>query len=67
VPAARTNRPECRIVGADVLDISGMTAWARAFERHARERPRIWGLHNYIDPRRGTSVGGESLLAAHSR
>ena len=25
----------CRVVGADVLDIGGMTAWVRAFLRHA--------------------------------
>jgi hypothetical protein len=54
----------CRLIGADVLDIAGMTSWVRAFERHARERPRIWGLHNYVDARRGTSVGTRALLAA---
>jgi len=57
------NCARCKIVGADVLDISGMTAWVRAFWRHARERPRIWGLHNYVDARRGTSTGTRSLLA----
>jgi hypothetical protein len=62
--AAARACPWCRIVGADVLDISGMTAWVRAFQRHAHERPRIWGLHNYVDARRGTSSGTLALLAA---
>jgi hypothetical protein len=39
----------CRIVAADVLDVRGMASWVRRFARHARHRPRIWGLHNYTD------------------
>ena len=62
--AVARNCAGCRIIGADVLDISGMTGWVRAFLRRARERPRIWGLHNYVDARRRTSVGTRSLLAA---
>ncbi len=54
----------CRVVGADVLDIGGMTAWVRAFLRHARARPRIWGLHNYVDVRNRRSTGTLALLAA---
>ena len=58
------NCPGCKVVGADVLDISGMVAWVRAFERQAHERPRIWGLHNYVDVQHGRSAGTRSLLAA---
>ena len=47
----------CRIVAADVLDVSGMTAWVRRFQRHAVHRPRIWGLHNYVDANRFGSAG----------
>jgi hypothetical protein len=39
----------CNIVAADVLDVPGMASWIRRFRRHARHRPRIWGLHNYAD------------------
>jgi hypothetical protein len=39
----------CRIVGADVLDISNMGSWVRRFDRYAPIKPRIWGLHNYAD------------------
>ncbi len=52
----------CRIVAADVLDVSGMTAWVRRFQRHAVHRPRIWGLHNYVDANRFASGGTEALL-----
>jgi hypothetical protein len=58
------NCRRCRVVGADVLDITGMTQWVHAFRRKAEERPRIWGLHNYIDAQHGRSSGTRELLAA---
>jgi hypothetical protein len=61
---AARNCPGCRVVGADVLDINGMTEWVRAFRRRARVRPRIWGLHNYVDAQHGRSSGTRELLAA---
>jgi hypothetical protein len=42
----------CRIVAADVLDEPSANAWIRTFRRHARGRPRLWGLHNYIESNR---------------
>jgi hypothetical protein len=61
---AARNCARCRVIGADVLDIRGMTAWVRAFTRHAEERPRIWGLHNYVDARNRRSAATLALLAA---
>jgi hypothetical protein len=52
----------CRVVAADVLDVGGMSAWVSAFKRHARARPRIWGLHNYVDANRFGSAGTSALL-----
>jgi hypothetical protein len=43
-----------------------MATWVRAFERHARVRPRVWGLHNYLDANRMRTSGTRSLLA-HTR
>jgi hypothetical protein len=40
--------PGCSVTAADVLDISNMASWLRGFLRYAH-RPRLWGLHNYID------------------
>jgi hypothetical protein len=39
----------CRVVAADVLDTSDMTAWVARFRRYAKHTPRVWGLHNYGD------------------
>ena len=52
----------CNIVAADVLDVPGMPAWIRRFQRHARHRPRIWGLHNYADANRFRRSGLRALL-----
>jgi hypothetical protein len=53
----------CRVVAADVLDVRGMSGWLRRFVRYARHRPRIWGLHNYVDANRFGSEGTRALLA----
>jgi hypothetical protein len=52
----------CTIVALDVLDQPGMTRYVRAFKRHARGRPRIWGLHNYGDTNRYRRKGIRGLL-----
>lgn len=54
----------CRIVAADVLDVSGMVPWVRRFQRRAAHRPRIWGLHNYVDANGFKSAGTLALLRA---
>jgi hypothetical protein len=56
------NCRECRIVGADVLDIRSMTSWVRRFARYASETPRVWGLHNYGDTNGLKSTGTRTLL-----
>lgn len=42
----------CTVVAADVLDSNNMERWLRVFKRHARGKPRLWGLHNYSDVNR---------------
>jgi hypothetical protein len=54
----------CRVVAADVLDWPNMTSWLRAFRRAAKHRPRIWGMHNYIDANRFRASGTRRLLRA---
>ena len=61
---AARNCHGCRIVGADALDVTGMLAWVRAFLRGAHERPRVWGLHNYVGVRERQSFSTRALLAA---
>jgi hypothetical protein len=60
--AVARNCAGCRVVAADVLDVSGMSAWVRAFMRHAHAPPRIWGLHNYVDANGFRSTGTRALL-----
>jgi hypothetical protein len=43
----------CRIVAADVLDTISASRWLEQFMRAVRgPRPRLWGLHNYVDVNR---------------
>lgn len=47
----------CRIVAADVLDTLSAPRWLTRFMRGVRgPRPRLWGLHNYIDVNRHHSI-----------
>jgi hypothetical protein len=52
----------CNVVAADVLDVRGMTAWVKRFQRYAPARPRIWGIHNYGDTNRLITSGTRALL-----
>ena len=49
----RDDCPGCKVVAADVLDTRGSLAWLKAFMSALHgPRPRLWGLHNYIDVNR---------------
>jgi hypothetical protein len=54
----------CTVVAGDVLDQGNMVAWLRRFQRAARHRPTLWGLHNYLDANRLRTDGTRRLLAA---
>ena len=58
--AARSVCPDCTVVAADVLDRRGVYTWLRAFKRYVRGRPRLWGIHNYVDANRGRRRPGRS-------
>jgi hypothetical protein len=60
----RRECPDCRILAAEVLDQPNMVRWVRAFRRAAREEPRYWGLHNYIDANRRRTRGTRRMLRA---
>ena len=64
--AVARNCRGCRIVAADVLDTPNMAWWVDRFRRHARHRPRIWGLHNYGDAN-GLKVKSTPLLLSMTR
>lgn len=41
--------PACTVLAPELVDFQAAPAWARRFERAARVRGVIWGLHNYQD------------------
>jgi hypothetical protein len=53
----------CNIIGADVLDTSNMAAWIAKFNRYVKVRPKIWGLHNYVDANYFWTSGTRKLLS----
>jgi hypothetical protein len=52
---------DCSITAADVLDIPNMAEWVRRFLRFAH-RPRLWGLHSYVDVGLGNHQRTSQLL-----
>lgn len=48
--------PTCQVVAADLLDLPNMKSWLARFLETVRGEPRLWGLHNYRDANRNTSV-----------
>jgi hypothetical protein len=58
--------PSCTVLAAEVLDMPNMASWVRTFQRHLGYRPRLWGLHNYIDANRMRTSGTRTLLRATS-
>jgi hypothetical protein len=57
----------CRVVAADVLDRPGVYRWLRRFKRYLRGRPRLWGIHNYVDANRGRRRPSRSSTARLTR
>jgi hypothetical protein len=57
--------PRCELLGAELLDVPGMTRWVALF-RHALHggEPAIWGLHDYIGANRLQTASTRALLRA---
>jgi hypothetical protein len=54
--------PSCTILAAEVLDGPTMTSWVNGFMKHVKHRPKIWGVHNYLDANRLRTSGTQRLL-----
>ena len=54
----------CRVLAAELVDQPNLAAWAQDFRAVAGSEPRVWGLHNYIDANRFTTVNTSAMLAA---
>ena len=59
----RKNCGGCKIVALDVLDTKNMQSYVAAFRRSAKNKARIYGLHNYGDVNRRRATGTRQLLA----
>jgi hypothetical protein len=53
--------PQCKILGADLLDLKSMPQWVKRFTRYAGQ-PRYWGLHNYVTANRFEKQRTRELL-----
>ena len=53
---ARDVCPECRVLGAEVVDLSNLGDWLSRFKAALPTAPRLWGLHNYGDVTRRRST-----------
>ena len=56
--------PKCTIVAAAVIDQPNMVSWLKRFRRAAHHKPKVYGLHNYLDVNRKRSKGTRALLRA---
>jgi hypothetical protein len=49
----KANCKKCTIVAADILDSSNAVSYVKKFQRYTKkQKPRLWGLHNYADTNR---------------
>ena len=54
--------PECTILATELLDMPNMLTWVRRFRRYARQEPKYWGLHNYVEANRFKTTSLKKLL-----
>jgi hypothetical protein len=59
---ARDVCPECRVLGAEVVDIPNLEDWLRRFKAALATEPGLWGLHNYGDVTRRRSTMTRRML-----
>jgi hypothetical protein len=55
--------PACKVLGADVVDTSSLERWMRSYLREfpRDQRPKLWGLHNYVDVNSDSSWGTQTM------
>jgi polysaccharide biosynthesis protein PslG len=55
--------PKCKVLGADVVDTSSLERWMRSYLREfpRDRRPKLWGLHNYVDVNSASSWGTQTM------
>ena len=53
---------DCRVLGAEVVDLSNLGGWLSRFKAALPTAPRLWGLHNYGDVTRRRSIMTRRML-----
>jgi hypothetical protein len=54
---------KCTVVAADILDSSNAVRYVKRFQRYTKkQKPRLWGLHNYSDVNRFRSSQTRAFL-----
>ena len=54
--------PECTILATELLDMPNMLTWVKRFRKYARQEPKYWGLHNYVEANRFKTTSLKKLL-----
>ncbi len=56
--------PNCKVLGADVVDNSRLGSWMRSYLKTfaVGRAPKLWGLHNYVDVNSTSRWGTETML-----
>ncbi len=57
-----TGRKKFRAMAADMLDTGNMSRYLASFKRHAKGKPKLWGLHNYGDVNRKRTTYTKRML-----
>ena len=60
----RADCPDCRVLGADLVDVDGMIEWTKRFLRAAGRQPAYWGVHNYVSANNFSTQSTVDLLKA---
>jgi hypothetical protein len=68
---------KCKVTAADILDIGvnsssaksrksatkRLAKWVKTFQKTAKGKPKLWGIHNYGDTNRRATTGTKIMLA----
>jgi hypothetical protein len=57
-----TRKKKFRAMAADMLDTGNMSRYLASFKRHAKGKPKLWGLHNYGDVNRKRTTYTKRML-----
>ncbi|HEU4976552.1 MAG TPA: hypothetical protein VFT50_15780 [Baekduia sp.] len=60
--AMRQECGSCTLLAAEVIDMPNMAWWVRRFQHFLKVKPKLWGLHNYLDVNRLTTSGTKKLI-----